>query len=919
MSSSLLSRWLQKASSRLSLKTILIVPWIIQIFGAVGLVGYLSWQSSTQAVNHLASQLMQEVGDRIDQRLENYLQLPLRINQTNADNLQLGLINFQDGKTLEAYFRQQLQHFPTLTLIAWGSETPYYIDVARLPEQNFFKVAEWNIRQGGTIDWRTNSQGDRLSIIKELPTYDPRQRPWYQKAVTAQKPAWNNVYGSLSPQMLLVSAVYPVYNPNQQLLGVLSTSLSLSEISAFLNSIRIGKTGKSFIIDRQGNLIATSSSEPPFQIKTENNQAKISQISALESQDPITQAIAKKIITDFPNLNTIDEFQDLNFQVNQQRQFIKILPFQSFQGLDWLIVIAVPEADFMAEIQRNTHRTILLCLIALGLATGSAFLTARWIAEPISHLNRASQNLTQDQNRIELNELESQSSILEIQEFASLKNVFQQMAQNLNASVSNLEEKVKHRTTELEQKTKELSCQESRNQAILKAIPDLLFRMSADGVYLGYVKSQELQDLVPSSLNPEGKHIATYLPIELVERQVNAARQALMTNKTIIYEQEVWLNNELHFEEVRVVASGENEALFMIRDISDRKKAEAALKKTNAKLTATLAKLKTTQNELIQTEKMAALGQLVAGVAHEINTPLGAIHSSVGNIARYLNQTLDTLPALFQKLTPEETTQFLSLVHYSLAHPPLLSAKEERKLKRSLTKTLEALDIPQAENLAETLAIMGVNGNLEPFVELLQKPESSELLEIAYKLSGLQRSTQTIKTATDRASKVVFALKSYAHHDQSGQKVQAVITEGIDTVLTLYHNALKRGVDVVRHYEDLPPIWCYADELNQVWTNLVHNAIQAMDHKGTLTVHATQQGETLNISFTDTGVGIPAEIQAKIFEPFFTTKPTGEGSGLGLHVVRKIIDKHQGQIHVISQPGQTTFEVILPCGQAVQT
>jgi len=207
---------------------------------------------------------------------------------------------------------------------------------------------------------------------------------------------------------------------------------------------------------------------------------------------------------------------------------------------------------------------------------------------------------------------------------------------------------------------------------------------------------------------------------------------------------------------------------------------------------------------------------------------------------------------------------------------------------------------------------MGISDDIESLLPLLKRPDSSQILAIAYKLSELKRGTITINTATERASKVVFALKTYARYDQSGTMIPANLTEGIETVLTLYHNQLKKGVDVIRHYDSLPPILCYPDELNQVWTNLIHNALQAMDYQGTLTLDVTPIDQDVKISIIDSGCGIPEEIQAKIFEPFFTTKPAGQGSGLGLDIVKKIIEKHSGRITVESQPGCTKFNVFLP-------
>ena len=140
----------------------------------------------------------------------------------------------------------------------------------------------------------------------------------------------------------------------------------------------------------------------------------------------------------------------------------------------------------------------------------------------------------------------------------------------------------------------------------------------------------------------------------------------------------------------------------------------------------------------------------------------------------------------------------------------------------------------------------------------------------------------------------------------------ANIIEGIETVLTLYHNQLKHHVDVIKNYATLPPVQCYPDELNQVWTNLIHNALQAIGDKGTLKIEVAQEYNYAIISITDNGPGIPDNIKLKIFEPFFTTKPAGEGSGLGLDIVKKIIEKHEGKIKVDSIPGKTTFTVSIP-------
>jgi signal transduction histidine kinase len=343
---------------------------------------------------------------------------------------------------------------------------------------------------------------------------------------------------------------------------------------------------------------------------------------------------------------------------------------------------------------------------------------------------------------------------------------------------------------------------------------------------------------------------------------------------------------------------------------------DAKVIERTAQLDEKIEELTKTRQELVQSEKMAALGQLVAGIAHEVNTPLGAIRSSAETLTNGLKQTLARFPKLFEVLTKAQQETFFALLDRSLQNQVILTVKEKRAAKKTLTAELKQCGIANPRAFSETFISLGLYAQADQYLPLLQDANSDFVFETAYQLSTLTRSTDNITTAVERASKVIFALKTFARHDLRSEKTAASLQESLETVLTLYHNQIKQGIELIKEYDEIAPISCYPDELNQVWTNLLHNALQAMDYKGTLTVVISQQDHYAVVAITDSGQGISPEIKEQIFTPFFTTKAAGEGSGLGLDIVKKIIEKHDGKIEVDSEVGfGTTFSILLPMEQ----
>jgi len=321
------------------------------------------------------------------------------------------------------------------------------------------------------------------------------------------------------------------------------------------------------------------------------------------------------------------------------------------------------------------------------------------------------------------------------------------------------------------------------------------------------------------------------------------------------------------------------------------------------------------QRALVVSDRLAVLGQLVASVAHEINTPMGVILASASNLDAALDLVIHGLPGELAALDAEQVAGWTGLLDDALAaRKEPRATREERRTRQRFTETLEAAGVEDAAHTAMQLVEMGLNGDLTPHLPLLRGDRRASLLHHAVELASLRRNTDNVRLAAERASKIVFALKSYAWPGGAkGQVAEGLLTQNLDTVLVLYESQLQQGVELTRHYVDEGRVPGRHEELNQVWMNLVHNALQAMSGKGALEIAVRPEpGDRVRVEVTDDGPGIPAELSAKIFDPFFTTKAAGEGSGLGLAIARDIIEAHGGTISVESRPGRTTFSVILP-------
>ena len=330
-----------------------------------------------------------------------------------------------------------------------------------------------------------------------------------------------------------------------------------------------------------------------------------------------------------------------------------------------------------------------------------------------------------------------------------------------------------------------------------------------------------------------------------------------------------------------------------------------------------ITRLQIVQQQLMQSEKFAALGKLMANLAHEINTPLGAILSSCQNSIDALNFYKENFENFYSN-SKDKVNLLIDAVFKNLDNPVSLSTKEEREIRRNIKIQLREIGIEDYDDISYDIISLGIYDDFIKYMPVFRSENYRDLLNFSIKMTGLIQSMNIIKTAVDRTSKVIYALKIYSRLDSNSKPVMSKIISGIEAVLTLYQNLTKNGVTIIKDYNFDGDILCYPDELNQIWTNLISNSLHSMKNEGNLYINVNKNDGFVVVSIRDTGCGIPEKDFDRIFDTFYTTKSSGEGTGLGLDIVSKIVEKHKGKIEFESVVNKgTEFRIFLPVSNII--
>lgn len=452
------------------LQVVLVLPFLLQVTGAVALTGWLSLRHGRQTVEDLVQQLMDRTGAQVEQRLESYLALPVRVNEENQRAIALGLLD-KPLPVQRRHFWSQALIYRELGAITWAHVDGRFLGIGRWVEGVGLVSDEIHAnRLGYSFTSSLDANGQVLGLV-EQGEYTPHEEDWYLATLRANRQVWEwsleegQNHDGKSWTYAAISLNQPVYDKNRRLLGVIGSDLMLSSISEWLRQVQPSPTGEIIIFDRQGGLIGSSTPEPVIR----NEAGELERLSLETTPDPLLRSLGQAIQGRLGGPRAIRRQQTLHVQIGGKPTFVQVRPWRDRYGLDWVVAIAVPQSDFTARIERNAQQTLGLCGLAFLGATLLGLWTSRKITRSLGQLGQTTQAIAHG-------DWTQSAKPAQIREFNQLVQAFNHMAEQLRASFITLNYQANHDSL-----TGLLNRRSFRDllQAHLEAVPSPSLQLSA--------------------------------------------------------------------------------------------------------------------------------------------------------------------------------------------------------------------------------------------------------------------------------------------------------------------------------------------------------------------------------------------------------------------------------------------------------
>lgn len=875
----------------------------------MGMIWLFSFFNSQYIVTDLAGQLENEISDRIIQHLDVYLKTPQLVNELCLDSIKYGGIDPHDNGALETYFRALSYRFPTVESICYANdEDGNYTIISSVGSQGVtngtdrylgFSRADTNF---SFVEYLTDSEGKIIKQTVDPLPYDPRTRPWYKSAIAADGPSWTPIYMWVEG-IVSQDAVVPVHSIDNRITGVLDTSLTLIGISDFLQHLEISQHGEAFIIEKSGLLIASSISNNTY---TDENGTLI-RLSSLNSSNPIIQSTSRFLLNQTTNTSNLTSRQQFQIKINNVHEWVEVSPYQDQYGLDWLIVVVIPESDFMEKINQNNNITFFLIVSAVICTIILCIGLARWITGPVLSLNRSAKSLSKG-DWTDWTDLDRRDEIGE------LSQSFKQMANQLQ-------------TTFLSLKSSEeryIRLFQSSADAILLFDNYILIQMNKAGEEMFNISTK---NAIGSDIRNLFSELGPGIGDMIEQGSDNEKAYLDRTISRINNNKEQYMNIRLTQipNETRILS------LVHIRDITDQRKAIIAF--------AEQAALKESYNQINTILQLLPDPTFVINAQGQIIIWNRAIEKLTGKTGDEMIGKTDYAysKALHNTEKPILIDIALSPTKYGLnLYPDIEKAGD-------LLKTSFGLEISGEKKFFSCLAgpLYSKTGEIIGAIESIRDITSNKLNEEALLIANKKLNLLSSITRHDILNKIMV---TNAHLFLLGDT--NLTPEQIESI-----SAIKRSMTGIEHfisftktYQELGlrvPVWqdvgktcnkaikdinagsiiinnnvhgisILADSLfEKVCYNLIENAIRHGEKLTDISIFALEQDGGLTIIFEDDGIGVSIENKDIIFERGF-----GKNTGYGLFLAREILSISDIIIVERGQPERgSRFEIIVPKGK----